>query len=686
MDKSISNTGLLKTLDPIILGKLLLVQSKLQVSFDDQAISDFLVGCLSEIPGIGGIGACLKGRFYPGNLVLQPEDGDVLQKKCTTCRMKTASLKGEAPVFCPLVDGELLTSIELRTTSDLYGFLLLRKTDAAAYSLYEPYLQNTADLLALLLENREQRNDLVDVRKKLELAVKERIQALAESEEKYAAVVKQASEGIYLLDPYSKQILEFNDAFAKIIGLPDNKVGNLIVYDFVAHPKDDINRIIQHAVSSGNYYIGERQYLRQDGSLIDVESSAKLIRFCGKEILCVIVRDISERKRDEREREQLQDRLRQAQKMEAIGTLAGGIAHDFNNILSAIIGYSELVKMGLPSSSQAVKDIDEIVRSGMRAADLVKQILAFSRKADRTMQVIAPNHIIKEAVKMLRATFPATVTMVEEIDEECGFVLVDPTGLHQIVLNLCTNAFQALPNQKGTIGIRLFRLDGSDKNPAQGPMAVLAVSDSGCGMDKVTVDRIFEPYFTTKAKGKGTGLGLAVVHGIVQDYNGRITVDSVLGEGSTFTVYIPLSDEGQKSIGSFAPEPAPVPASSTKAQRILFVDDELALCSLCERHLKNSGYQVTVTTDSREALAKIRSRPDFFDLLITDQTMPDLTGIELAKEVLDINPMLPIIMCSGHSDIVSEDDALTAGIKRYLFKPFTKKELLDTIREVVENK
>lgn len=285
---------------------------------------------------------------------------------------------------------------------------------------------------------------------------------------------------------------------------------------------------------------------------------------------------------------------------------------------------------------------------------------------------------------MLRASFPATVSIIEEVDEDCGHVLVDPTGMHQIVLNLCTNAFQALPNQKGLIQVRLSRWNGSERALQEEPMIALTVSDSGCGMDKETVARVFEPYFTTKAKGKGTGLGLAVVHGIVQDYKGRITVESSLGQGSTFTVYIPLSDLEPEEFCNSIPEQVNIPVSYEKPKKILFVDDEQVLCSLFERHLQNSGYLVTVINDSRKALQKIRRHPDLFDLLVTDQTMPYFTGLELAKEALIINPLLPIIMCTGHSDIVSEEDALASGVKRYLSKPFTKEQLLHVIGEVIE--
>ncbi len=693
-------------IDPHILGKLLLIQSTLHVIPDDEGISTFLCRGLADIPGVRAIGICLNGNFNPGNL--PPSHTDVFRESCLACRenpdrfavrLESCAVWGLDPACC----------IELRTASRLYGFLLVLKNGEDEYSLYEPFLRTTANLVALLLENRQQHAELVGNQENLELLVKERTRelflsnarllkevqrhqqtaaSLRESEERYSAVVKQASEGIYLLDPETKIVLESNDAFKKMIGYQDTIAPDLFAYDFVADDRDEIDRIIRKVVARKNWFVGERKYRHRNGSLFDVEASAALIRFSGKEVLCVIARDITERKRAEEERGRLEERLQQSQKMEAIGTLAGGIAHDFNNILSAIIGYSELVKVDLPPGSRVAHDIDQIVESGLRAADLVKQILAFSRKTDRSLQVIAPSTIVHEVLRMLKATFPATVRIEEDIDRECGLVQVDPTGLHQIVLNLCTNAFQALPDQKGVIRVRLYRQAGDEgeeacrDDAAAGPVIVLSVTDSGCGMDRETVARIFEPYFTTKGVGAGTGLGLAVVHGIVHDYKGRIEVESAPGMGSTFTVRIPAVITHPENAADHSAGAGDGNVARAGRGRILFVDDEEALCSLGKRLLERQGYTVTTATDSREALEVVRRQPDF-DLVITDQTMPGLTGMELAREILGINSLLPVIMCTGHSDVVSEDDALAAGVKRYVFKPFENKEFLLAVREVI---
>lgn len=398
------------------------------------------------------------------------------------------------------------------------------------------------------------------------------------------------------------------------------------------------------------------------------------------EYIAHVAKDITEMKH-------LEDQLLQSQKMEAIGTLAGGIAHDFNNILSSIIGYAEFIQEEVPRESRVGKDITEVITAGNRAADLVRQILRFSRQETTEKQAFLPHLVVKEALKMLHATLPTTVVIQEDIDPDCEYIMADPSIIHQIVVNLCTNGLHAMAEQKGTLYVSLQRQEltaaetGERKDMSPGSFVVLTVKDSGCGMDQPTIDRIFEPYFTTREVGRGTGLGLAIVHGAVKEYKGFIEVESSVGKGTVFSVYLPTTEA-----------PA-APAIAKKREdkgktlpgnaRILVVDDELLIAKINETRLKSRGYQVTAATDSRKALETFRSQPENFDLLITDQTMPGLTGADLARAVLEIKPSLPIIMCTGHSDIVSEKDAIGLGIKKYVFKPLHGDELLDAVREVL---
>ncbi|MEN8258104.1 MAG: PAS domain-containing protein [Thermodesulfobacteriota bacterium] len=395
--------------------------------------------------------------------------------------------------------------------------------------------------------------------------------------------------------------------------------------------------------------------------------------------LAHIARDITAQKK-------LEEELFQAHKMEAIGTLAGGVAHDFNNLLTAIMGHSELAKLNIPEECEAEKNLDEVLKASKRAAALVQQILSFSRKSGKQLQAVSPHLMVKEAVKMLRSSLPATITIQENIDGECGQVLADSTNLYQVVVNLCTNALHAMKDEKGLLTIRLSRQEiGAEEvvgeagvNP--GTFIVLSVNDTGCGIDEASRERIFDPYFTTKEAGKGTGLGLSVVHGIIKEYNGFIKVESEVGTGTSFHVYMPALEEELASPEETEHEESLSPGT----ERILVVDDESMIAFMHQEALASLGYSVSATTDSVEALAAIRANPDQFDLIITDQTMPGLTGAELAQEILAIAPVMPIILCTGYSSVLSEEEALAVGIKKYVQKPVALNELVQVVRSVLD--
>ena len=396
-----------------------------------------------------------------------------------------------------------------------------------------------------------------------------------------------------------------------------------------------------------------------------------------------IVSDVTDRVIAELERQKLEGQLRQAQKLEAIGTLAGGIAHDFNNILGAILGYAEMAKEDCRPGSYAARDVDQILAAGNRARDLVKQILAFSRQAEIEQIPLQPSTIIREAIKLLRSSFPSTIRIVEEVDRDAGLILADPTQIHQVLMNLCTNAFHAMEERGGTLGVALRRRAMAAADLSEVPDAVpgeyvqLVVSDTGPGIPPEIRDRIFDPYFTTKEQGKGTGLGLAIVHGITKNCSGFVLCRSVLGEGSEFIVHLPVHQ--QREVAPAAGVAARAPHTSG-GERILFVDDEEMLVVMGRSMLERFGYKVTAATGSREALAVFREGPDQFDLVITDQTMPDMTGMELAGHFLKIRHDIPIILCTGYSNLVSEEKIRAAGIRALALKPLTKMELVDLIR------
>jgi signal transduction histidine kinase/CheY-like chemotaxis protein len=405
----------------------------------------------------------------------------------------------------------------------------------------------------------------------------------------------------------------------------------------------------------------------------------------GKVINIVITHeDVSEIKNAEEKRRELESQLRQAHKMESIGTLAGGISHDFNNILSAILGNADMAIDDLPEQSPARYSIDQITLAGHRARDLVKQILAFSRQTEHELKPVKVSLIVREALKLLRPSLPSTIQIRQRIIADRDVVLADPTQIHQVLMNLCTNALNAMFIEGGVLEVNLndVELDAESaayyEDLAPGSYLKIEVSDTGHGMKREVMDKIFDPYFTTKERGEGTGMGLAVVHGIVKNFDGSIIVHSEPGKGTAFTVFFPLFENAVKE-KSEAFEPV-----SGGNERILFVDDEEALVNLGKRMLQKLGYEVEIRASSIEALEAFRSQPERYDLVITDMTMPYMTGETLIKEILSIRPDIPIILCTGFSDVITEEKAKDIGIKAFVFKPIIKRELAKTIRELLD--
>jgi len=428
----------------------------------------------------------------------------------------------------------------------------------------------------------------------------------------------------------------------------------------------------------------EAKFRLKDGSVITALMSAVLIQLKNMPHILTITRDISDLKSAQKEREQLKTQLIQAQKMEAIGTLAGGIAHDFNNILGAIIGYSEMALYDTKEDSMEHYNIEQVLSAGHRAKDLVKQILAFSRKSEQDKNIISLATIVAEALKLLRASLPTTIEIRQNIEPNLDAIFADPTQMHQVVMNLCTNSAHAMGDTSGILKIELRNVDLNVKKAAKypeinpGPYVKLSISDTGHGMDSETLERIFDPYFTTKAQDKGTGMGLAVVHGIIKGHGGAIQVQSKPGKGTRFDIFFPVMERQMES------ETAELKALPTGNEHILFIDDEETLIDLGKSMLKKLGYRVETRTRPDEALEIFGAAPHKFDLIISDMTMPGMTGDSLASELMKIRPDIPIIICTGYSEKIDEQRAKGLGIKGLMMKPFTIRSLSKTVRDALD--
>jgi PAS domain S-box-containing protein len=497
--------------------------------------------------------------------------------------------------------------------------------------------------------------------------------ALVDSEARLRAIIDSAPDAIFIRDRENRYLL-VNKAFPRLFGLPaDNIIGQTFDSLF---DDSSLARVREESegVLAGGIVEVEVERVVKGGLRIFNMIKAPLRNHLGEIIgICGIGRDITDRRN-------LETQLSQAQKMEAIGTLAGGIAHDFNNILMAMIGYTELAK-GEELSEIRDDCLDQVLKASERAKSLVNQILTFSRMREVEKKPVQIDPIIKEGLKLLRASIPSTIEIRSEIDSSPFIVTADPTQIHQILMNLCTNATHAMREKGGVlkVGLSHERIDRGRSFSAHrlepGSYAKLTVADTGHGIDPAIMDRIFEPFFTTKAHGEGTGLGMSVIYGIIKSCGGAIDVVSEPGQGTMISVYLPLVEPMKTKESENIAEPL------GGNERILFVDDEAALVDLGERLLRSLGYRVTARTSSIEALELFRARHMDFDLVFTDMTMPNLTGAELAKKMLAIRPDIPIILCTGYSEIMTEENAKDLGIRGYVMKPLSRKDIGKSLRD-----
>ena len=506
------------------------------------------------------------------------------------------------------------------------------------------------------------------------LAEKERVRLIS--------AVEQAAEAIVITDP-DAMIQYVNPAFERISGyMKEEAVGQNPRILKSGKQDDAFYQKMWDTLMSGEIWAGQIVNRRKNGSLYTEEATISPVRDAsGKTVNYVAV------KRDVTHEMELETHFRHAQKMEAIGTLAGGIAHDFNNILSALMGYTDLAIQDAEEMPLIKGSLEEIAKAANRATDLVRQILAFSRRVDQDRRPLRMQIVLKEVRKLLRGSLPSTIEIREDVDSTCRAIMADAGQMHQVIMNLCTNAYQAMEEEEsGELRLELAEVQVLQKSPAQfgdldpGDYVRFSVSDTGMGMDEETQKRIFEPYFTTKEIGSGTGLGLATVHGIVKSHGGEIMVFSEPGEGSTFHVYLPVCQTGgQEGLAARSQEAAP-----KGDERILFVDDEEMIVDSAKQSLERLGYTVETGTNGEEALRLFYRNPSRFDLVITDLTMPRMTGTRLAREILKTRPDIPIVLCTGYSEKLNLSTAKAKGFVELLRKPIDVQVLATILRRVLD--
>ena len=501
------------------------------------------------------------------------------------------------------------------------------------------------------------------------------------------SIVENIPDMIFLKDATELRFVRLNRAGELLLGYSRDDLLGKSDYDlfpkeqadfFTKNDREVLNRKKIVDVAEENLrtrIMGDRILHTKKVPILDEEGEP--------EYLLGISEDITENKRAKEERNKLTAQLFQLQKLESIGNLAGGIAHDFNNILSAIIGFTEIVLDDVEKGSNVEECLQEVYKAGKRAKELVKQILTFARQSDEELKPIQAKPLIKEALNFLRSSIPTTIEIKQNIESSAS-IIGNPTQLHQVIMNLCTNAAHAMEEKGGTLEVgltevRIDRVNTIEKLELKpGDYIRLSVSDTGQGMLPEVMKSIFEPYYTTKKIGEGTGLGLSLVHGIVESYHGKIEVKSELGKGSVFSVYIPTIKKDE-SYSSY--EPSILPSGS---ERILLIDDEVSIAKMESQILESLGYMVVTRTSSVEALELFCSKPNDFDLVVTDMTMPNLTGDKLAVELMKIRPDIPVILCSGYSKKISGESAADIGIKAFAYKPVVKSDLAKTVRKVLD--
>lgn len=639
------------------------------------------------MPGIDGYETCRRLKALAGTQEIPVIFMTALAE--TGHKVKGLEVGAVDYITKPFQREELLARIAVH----LHNRELTRKLQEANETLERRVAERTTDLS---IANRELEDEIAE-RQVTQEQLQEQAQLLEEkieelqltqaalqnSEQMIRVIFEQTFQLMGMLTPEGL-LLEANKTALDLCGV---SAADVIGKPFWETPwwsySDTLPRMVREGIAmaaGGQLVRFESNYSGREGRLYYIDFSLKPVFGEQGRVMQIIAegRDITNLKKLEKE-------LRQSQKMEAIGTLAGGIAHDFNNILTAIIGYTDMAQRKAAPEGALANDLTRVQQAGARAKELVRQILTFSRQGEQERKAVRVTAVIEEVFKLLRATLPTTIEMRQQISiaPDDSTVFADSTQLHQVLMNLGTNAAHAMRDHGGILEVAIADCDVDASMVLQypdltpGPYLRLTISDTGHGMDAAVKERIFDPYFTTKKVGEGTGMGLAVVQGIIKSHGGTISVYSEPGQGTVFNILLPkMADES-------AHEPLPDESPLGGTERILFVDDERVLAELGQELLESLGYQVTALTSSPEALSCFQARPDEFDLVITDMTMPGLSGRELVRELLALRPDIPIIMCSGFTEFVNANEAREAGISEFMMKPYVSNRMAQAVRRVL---
>lgn len=637
----------------------------------------------------------------PLALMVVDENGLVLESNATALRLfRPLELDPPLNFLLPLVSAEHLSRVEqafvnAKTTGSSETTEVVFSCGSSGVftgDLHIARIENSQDELAHFICAIIDQSPLLAQRHALQTsaaALQERNQELQLSQNRLASIINSSLDAIICIDQ-AQRITIFNPTAAALFQCPSSQALGSQLARFLPDAVQALgyNNLTTHA------QLGEMKGLMVNGNSVPLDVSVSFEHHSDGDTTTIFAHDLTRHKSMEAHRNALESQLRESQKMQAVGTMAGGIAHDFNNIIGAILGNVELAKQDTETASPAFVSLSEIDKAARRARDLVRQILTFSRNESPKRVPVRLAEVVQETVHLLKVTLPPLVEILVRIDPATPPVLADATQIEQALFNLCSNAIHAIGDHRGTVSIELgFNLNAEAglterRGGARGKHVRLVVRDTGSGIDSETLPHVFEPFFTTKPVGQGTGLGLAVVHGIMSTHLGTVAVQSTPNIGSVFTLYFPVVDAAVLAaapLTSVVPSPVMRMTVQGKGKHIMYVDDDEALVFLIERVLKRKGFKVSLFTDPRLAVAALRERPSDFDLLVTDYNMPGYCGMELLREARLIRPDLPVALASGYVTSEIEQSALSAGARALIYKPNDVNELCETLQRLLQS-